>query len=94
MKETYLLSTKFEANNMKRLNSLPWQEYPAWAISYAKRPNPAPGTKICTSPILLDQEDSEVCVSANDSYISRTAEVQSFAINNLFFKISIEQEHP
>jgi len=51
---TYLFNTKFDANSINRENSFPWQVYPRFAISKARRPNPAPGTKICTSDGLLE----------------------------------------
>lgn len=50
---TYLFNTKFDANSINRENSFPWQVYPRFAISKARRPNPAPGTKICTSDGVL-----------------------------------------
>jgi len=51
---TYLFNTKFDAKSINKENSFPWQVYPRFAISKARRPNPAPGTKICTSDGVLE----------------------------------------
>lgn len=67
---TYLFNTKFDANNMNRENSFPWQVYPRFAISKARRPNPAPGTKICTSDGVLEIQLSF------DIFLSRACDLQ------------------
>lgn len=55
----YLLSTKWEAKSINRLNSFPWQEYPRRAISKASLPSPAPGTRTLTSDRSLEEAEKE-----------------------------------
>jgi len=43
---TYLFKRKFEAKSIYMLNSFPSVQYPRRTISCARRPVPAPGTKI------------------------------------------------